>query len=364
MSTFEPEQPLVPAPLFQSPEPPKAHVFVGPLGLRAGWGIALFLLLGILLTSGIGAVVLRATGQKNAMHQSQVEAAAAAKRAKLEHAPPAAQPMRAGFAYLQESSTVAGFLLAGLAMCFLERRRFGVYGLGLHSLGNFFTGAVSGLVALSALVGALRGLHLLVFDGRLLAGGAIARWGAAWLGLFLLVGLSEEFLFRGYVQFTLTRGLLGLARRLSPERERRMAFWMSAVFWSLLFLVAHLANAGENPFGLAGVFLAGLVFSYALWRTGSLWWGIGAHMTWDWAQSFLFGVPDSGTLSVGRLFQTHALGAKWLSGGVDGPEGSLLVLPAMLLLLLAVRLRPQGPQPALEPEPGTPRAESRPIEAA
>lgn len=364
MSTFEPEQPLVPAPLFPSPEPAGARIFVGPLGLRAGWSIALFLLLGVLLSSGLGFGVVRVTGQKAAMHRAQRQMQETARQAKANHTTAAPQPLRIEFSYLQESCTVAGFLLVGLGLSFLERRRFGVYGLRLRYLRDALSGAWWGLVALSALVGALRGLHLLVFDGRLLTGAAIVRWGAAWLLLFLLVGLSEEFLFRGYVQFTLTRGLLGLARRISPAHERGTAFWLSALVWSLVFFVAHLSNSGENPWGLAGVFLAGMLFSYALWHTGSLWWGIGAHMTWDWAQSFLFGVPDSGTLSVGRLFQTHAVGPVWLSGGVDGPEGSILLLPALLLLFFAVRWHRRGTQPPSEPEAETPRLPTRDLEPA
>ncbi len=178
----------------------------------------------------------------------------------------------------------------------------------------------------------MRALHLLTFDGQLLHGAAIARYGLGWLATFALVGLFEEFLFRGYIQYTLTRGLLSLARRIAPAHERAAAFWMSAVIWSLLFFCVHMGNAGEDPVGLAMVFVAGIVFSYALWRTGSLWWGIGFHMTWDWAQSFLYGVPDSGILSQGRLFATHATGRPLLSGGPAGPEGSILVLPILLLV--------------------------------
>ena len=124
---------------------------------------------------------------------------------------------------------------------------------------------------------------------------------------------------------------------------------MSALIWSLLFSLTHLPNAGEDPFGLVMVFVSGFVFSYALWRTGSLWWGIGFHMTWDWGQSFLFGVPDSGTLSAHRLFVTHASGRLLLSGGVTGPEGSLLVLPVLALVVLVIRLHPQAAQPPVEP---------------
>ena len=97
--------------------------------------------------------------------------------------------------------------------------------------------------------------------------------------------------------------------------------------------------------------MAGILFSYALWHTGSLWWGVGFHMAWDWGQSFLFGVPDSGALSAGRLFATHAAGRTLLSGGVDGPEGSLLLIPVFLLMFLAIRMQPRGAQPPVEPLP-------------
>ena len=75
------------------------------------------------------------------------------------------------------------------------------------------------------------------------------------------------------------------------------------------------------------------------------------HTTWDWAQSFLFGVPDSGSISVGRLFASHPTGNPMLSGGTDGPEGSLLGLPVLLLVILVVHftMRP-GLQPPIEQE--------------
>jgi membrane protease YdiL (CAAX protease family) len=177
-------------------------------------------------------------------------------------------------------------------------------------------------------------------------------YGLKWLLAFLMVGFSEEYQLRGYLQFTLTRGVYGLAEKLSPERARVIAFWIAAVIMSLVFGAMHLGNGGENALGIGQVVLVGLVFSYVLWRTGSLWWAIGFHMAWDWAQSFLYGVPDSGNVSVGRLFQTHAAGRPLLSGGVDGPEGSVLCIPVMLLVLVIVRYttRP-GVQPPLEPEP-------------
>jgi len=69
-----------------------------------------------------------------------------------------------------------------------------------------------------------------------------------------------------------------------------------------------------------------------LWRTGSLWWAIGFHASWDWAQSFLYGVADSGLMVEYHLLGTHALGTPLMSGGTTGPEGSIFVLPLLAVI--------------------------------
>jgi membrane protease YdiL (CAAX protease family) len=97
------------------------------------------------------------------------------------------------------------------------------------------------------------------------------------------------------------------------------------------FGLAHLTNSNEGLVGLASVLLAGLVFCWVLWFTGSIFFAIGFHTTWDWAQSFLFGVPNSGQLSEGRLFLTHPQGSEVWSGGKTGPLGSLLMIPIIVL---------------------------------
>jgi membrane protease YdiL (CAAX protease family) len=230
-----------------------------------------------------------------------------------------------------------------------ERRELGSFGIGKTRLTDFLPGAFWGLASLSLLVLILHATHVLYFDRRLLFGWPVLAYGLKWLAGFLFVGLAEEYLLRGYLQYTLTRGLFGLAQAISPDRARFVAFWLAAIVMSLLFGALHLNNGGENAFGISQVVLVGLVFSYALWRTGSLWWAIGFHMAWDWAQSFLYGVPDSGQLSFGRLFQTHAAGKALFSGGVDGPEGSLYCLFVMVLVMLIIRLTTSpGQQPPLK----------------
>jgi len=329
--------------------PSLAHrIFFGRFGFRAGWGIAIFLAIASLLTVVSGLAALGVTGQLKPFLAVGAQA----------HAHPGAPKPHFEIAFTP-AVVIAndGINFCGLfAMCWVfskaERRRLGSYGIGSQRFSDFFPGAFWGLASLSTLVLILHSLHLLYFDALLLHGPAIFLFGLKWLIALLFVGLSEEYQLRGYLQYTLTRGALGLSEKISPQRARLIAFWISATVLSFLFGALHLSNEGENVIGITQVVVVGFVFSYALWRTGSLWWSIGWHMAWDWAQNFLYGVPDSGNVSVGRLFQTHISGKPLLSGGVDGPEGSLFSVPILLLVIVIIRFttRP-GVQPPFEQIP-------------
>jgi len=254
--------------------------------------------------------------------------------------------------FLTEGIVFSVFLLISWWMALIERRRITVFGLGgQRPVSRLLFGAFWGFASVSLLVGTLYGLHLLSFDSRLLHGFAALGWGAALLVGFLLLGCFEEYSFRGYFQFTLTRGLVGLGNRISSRYGRAIAFWIASAMISSLFLYAHSFNSGEDKIGLAVVFCASFTFLFALWRTGSLWWAIGFHMTWDWAQSFLYGVPDSGAMFQGHLYATHALGNPILSGGTVGPEGSILAIPIFALAMVAVWFTHPSPQPSLETLP-------------
>jgi len=315
------------------------RIFVGPLGPRAGWCLLLYVTL-------VFAIII---GQ-HAVHHHFHHAAAAATSVKA--APAVSEPEPVLPITLINSIAFGLLLLLSWLMATIERRRITVYGLGgQRPLSRFFAGAVWGLVAISLLIFALSEFHFLQFDVRLLHGRAILGWGAGQLIGFLFVGLLEEFAFRGYLQFTLTRGLIGLGNAVSRPHARAIAFWGAAIVSSALFFLAHTNNDGENKLGLFQVFLFGLVLIVALWRTGSLWWAIGFHMAWDWGQSFLYGVPDSGGLIQGRLFATHAMGNSLFSGGTVGPEGSLFTIPILLLTLVVLYFTHPSSQPALEQLP-------------
>jgi uncharacterized protein len=356
-----------PQSLFTEPPPQRSlsqRVFIGPYGLRAGWSLLIYFAI-------IASIIFAVRGvHEHYKAKARAEVVAAAKaegkpippETAVKHDSNEPMPLLAGAA--QEGISFGVILLVTLLMSFIERRRFAVYGLGgQRSVGRFLVGAVWGVIALSLVIGSLRLMHMVTFDAQLDHGWQILGWGAAQLGLFLLVGLLEEYMFRGYIQFTLMRGMVGLGNRISPLHGKAVAFWIATVITSALFLLAHTGNSGETALGLFQVFLAGLVFVVALWRTGSLWWAIGFHMAWDWSQSFLYGVPDSGMLAQGRMFATHSMGNPLLSGGPDGPEGSVLCIPVLLLtIIVLVFFTKSSPQPELETEPqGRPEEMPEPV---
>jgi uncharacterized protein len=120
---------------------------------------------------------------------------------------------------------------------------------------------------------------------------------------------------------------------LSPS-----AFFSPASVFSI-FGAAHIANRGENVLGILQVVATGLFFCFTVRRTGTLWFALGFHAAWDWAETFSYGTPDSGLLGVGRFLNTSVQGPTWLSGGSAGPEGSVIALFVLLLCALLIRLR-------------------------
>lgn len=254
------------------------------------------------------------------------------------------QPIPPGDGLLMEISQLVPVVLATWVMSRIESRPILAWGYqGRARAVRFLSGLVWGFVAITTLVLTLHKLGYLSFDGRLLGGFAMLRYAVLWGIAFLLTGFLEESLFRGYLQFTLTRGI---------------GFWWGALLFAVFFSFMHGANAGESPVGLFAVGAVGLVFCLSLWYSGSLWWAVGFHAAWDWGESYFYGTADSGLIAQGRLFREHPVGSLVWSGGATGPEGSLLVLPLLALIVLLMVLwwgrRAEQPFRGMAWRPGRP----------
>jgi hypothetical protein len=98
----------------------------------------------------------------------------------------------------------------------------------------------------------------------------------------------------------------------------------------------HVSNPGETWIGIFAAAFIGFVFCVSVRVTGSAWWGIGCHAGWDWAETYFYGTADSGLTPQSCYLTSHPAGNPLWSGGAVGPEGSVLVLGAILLLLVVV----------------------------
>ena len=217
-------------------------------------------------------------------------------------------------------------LMATWIVARMERRPLDDYGIPLRQAfgRRSWEGAVWGFGMLSVVLLVLHVSGHFRIDSVALARGAAVRYGIGWALVFLAVAMTEEFTYRGYLLFAFSR---------------RLRFWRAATILSLIFGAAHLGNPGETVLGILHVVLTGMVFCLTIRRTGTLWFAIGYHAAWDWAETFVYGTPDSGLVGVGRFLNTSARGPDWLSGGSAGPEGSVIAIIALLLLALLISVR-------------------------
>ncbi len=258
-------------------------VFLGPQGLRAGWGLAFYLVAFLPLQRLAVDLAWRRNLGDSGLWSTMLE----------------------------EFGCLVAALLPAFVLGRIERREWKAYGLPAQkAFGSlFWIGSVWGFAGISLLMFVLYGAHSFAFGHVMLHGIRLARFGAFWGLMFLLVGLFEEFLLRGYTQFTLARGI---------------GFWPAALVLSCAFGLIHLRNGGEQWRGLLAAALIGFFFCLTLRRTGSLWFAVGFHAAWDWGETFFYSVPDSGMVAPGHLLSSSLRGADWLSGGSVGPEGSVL----------------------------------------
>jgi hypothetical protein len=223
---------------------------------------------------------------------------------------------------LEEFGVLMAAVIPALILARVETRPWGAFGLPVRrAFGKlFWYGAVWGFASITLLLSTMYGLRLFEPGHLAIHGARIVKFAVFWGVMFLLVGFFEDFLFRGYSQFTLTRAI---------------GFWPSAVLLSCAFGLIHLSNAGEQWPGLLAASAIGFFFCLTLRRTGNLWFAVGFHAAWDWGETFVYSVPDSGTIFPGHLLKSSFHGPRWLTGGIVGPEGSVLCFLVIAVVWVA-----------------------------
>ncbi|MBQ3216949.1 MAG: CPBP family intramembrane metalloprotease, partial [Oscillospiraceae bacterium] len=133
----------------------------------------------------------------------------------------------------------------------------------------------------------------------------------AFLFGFLIQGMSEEVLLRGYF-------MVSLANRCHVA----LAVTISSIAFSLL----HLMNPGISLLALVNIGLFGGFMGVYVLRTDDLWGACAIHSAWNFVQGNILGIQVSGTgqLPTVAVMQPVA-GMDLLSGGRFGLEAGLIV---------------------------------------
>ena len=314
-------------------------IFFGPRGLRAGWSILVFGMLLYFLLDLFQWILSFAVLEIAHLRVDR------------------ASPLNT---ILGEGRRLAALASSVLIVAALERRRWTDYNLGgSKRLLRLLAGTAAGFGAISMLIFGLREGGWLRFGPAGLSGAQIVRYALLWAIAFVLVGLFEEGAFRCYLLATLERGLNfwwalavvgGICLYLAMEPQahgaagiyaaalagflpcawlqwrpsQRSGFWQATWASSVGFGFIHTFNNGETWMGILAAAAIGFVFCVSVRLTGSAWWAIGCHASWDWAESYFYGTADSGFSARGHLLTTMPMGSPLWSGGSDGPEGSVL----------------------------------------
>jgi membrane protease YdiL (CAAX protease family) len=283
---------------------------------RALWRVVLLVVVTALLTVGTGLGASVGVGPVRALLAATVgEAAATAASAVVVVA-------------LTGGTVSLAVLIAGR---YIDRRRLRDFGVRIDREWwldcGFGLALGAGLMTLLFVVGVGAGWVRITGTVRPRSGFAVRFLGL--VVVFVVVGVYEELLLRGYL---LTNAAEGLVRRLGD----RGAVVGATLLSSLVFGLAHATNPNATALSTGVIVVAGVMLAAGYVLTGELAVPIGLHTTWNLFQGGVYGFPVSGLGVSASLVVVEETGPDLVTGGDFGPEAGLLGLGAMVVGTAAI----------------------------
>lgn len=163
----------------------------------------------------------------------------------------------------------------------------------------------------------------------------------SWI-FMLLIALTEEIAFRGYV----------LGRMLHAGIHRYAALLLSSMVFSLM----HIFNPNFSCMSFLNLTLAGVLLGSTYIYTRNLWFPIALHLFWNWFQGPVLGFGVSGAQYGDTLLTLSYPEENIINGGAFGFENSILCTALMIIFLLIIlksasRQSACGPCPHSAPAP-------------
>jgi uncharacterized protein len=141
------------------------------------------------------------------------------------------------------------------------------------------------------------------------------------------VSIWEEIYFRS---FLITNLKEGLHFRIWGKTG---AVMLAVVISSGIFGLMHFWNPNANLASTLNISIAGMVFAYPYIITNSIAIPIGMHLSWNYFQGAVFGLPVSGNLFDQMLMVVDVTGPEAFTGGSFGPEAGAAGLLGLMILL-------------------------------
>ena len=107
---------------------------------------------------------------------------------------------------------------------------------------------------------------------------------------------------------------------------------------SLLFTVFHLGNPGVTVTSILGVLGASILFSLIVYYSENIWTAIAMHTAWNFTQTIVFGLPNSGMTSPCSILKTEKAVSGFCFDKGFGVEGSFAAVIVICLAITAVVL--------------------------
>ena len=138
---------------------------------------------------------------------------------------------------------------------------------------------------------------------------------------FIIQGASEELLFRGYIQDT-----------ISEYKSKKF----SIIIQSLIFTAVHILNIGSGIISIINLFLFATILGCLKLYLNNIFVVIGIHFIWN---TFLVLIVDSkisGIMSPVYIFKLNIIGSPFFTGGESGIENSIFVTIIFIIVLVNV----------------------------
>ena len=136
---------------------------------------------------------------------------------------------------------------------------------------------------------------------------------------------AEEMVCRGFIY----------QRVLRTYRDK---FWLAVIVNSVFFGAIHLGNDGISALAVVDLVVTGFLFTAMVYYFDSLWMAMAAHAGWNFTQSILAGLPNSGMVVPYSVFKLDAATARdsFFYNVAFGVEGTVPAIAIQVVVLAAL----------------------------